>query len=482
MRSVVWIGFIVMGLIGPASEPASREGTASLTYEIRVDTLRRELFIEGRFEHPPRGDVVFDAPSAIGPHPLRFLADVRFFDDLGSLPSTPSDGGRRRVPQPHGALRFTYRVRTDAAARALPPKYAWRTVMPSAGPRAAYVTRYALIRPADFPPDAPVRLVWKTPASWTVATPWSLGTRETVVPSLRALLKNYYVAFRGGSVVERRVENVAVRFVWTGEGRLDEAPGAVAAMTRVVRQTLALGGGRLGPRLTVLLHASGDGDASTGATAGTASVQLQLPAGRPFAELWRASGDQMLRTLAHELIHTWTYAAGDPAAPFEAWGPGMCWLREGFTEYLAHLTLFDAGLLDRDAFTRDLRRAAALSRRRNADGRWSLLSACAHFYDDPSAFYFTYHEGMILAFSLDVELRRLTHGAKTLPAFMRRFVTTHPGVEKTRATFLEAWRAYAPAALAGVDARLARSGSLDPAPFLRRFDLLPAALAVRAHP
>ncbi len=479
MRPVVWIGLLVMGLIGVTTERVGSEGPAALTYEIRVDTLRGDLVIAGRFDHPPRGDVLFDAPSAIGPHALRFLSDVRFSDDHGPLAVTKTDDGRRRVAAPDGPIRFSYRIRADEAARALPPDYAWRTVMPTAGPDGVYLTRYAFLRPAALPPETDVRLVWRTPDPWTVATPWNVGTTETVIPDLNALLTNYFVAFREGSVVERRVGGTAVRFVWTGPGRLGDAPGALDDMARVVRQTLALGGS-LGPSLTILFHTSRT-DARGGATAGTASVQLQVPDGASFDELWHSSGDQLLRTLAHELIHTWTYAA-EAAAPAgrEAWGPDMCWLREGFTEYLAHRTLFEAGLLDREALRHDLRRAAALSRRRNAEGRWSLRSACAHFYDDPWAFHFTYHEGMVLAFALDVELRRLTDGEKTLPAFMRSFLSLTTGSEKTLPVFLEAWRAYAPAALADVEVLLARRGSLDPAPYLRRFEHLPEVAAAPA--
>ncbi|GIV59558.1 MAG: hypothetical protein KatS3mg043_0647 [Rhodothermaceae bacterium] len=478
--------FLLTG-IRPDTIPSKQgcpDTPARLAYTFRMDTTSASVFVRGRLETPPCTPLRFRHPARLGPYPLQLITDVSFRDERRELHPVSDGPGTWILQDVHGTLHFSYRVRTDRDAHALPEDNVWQSVMPYADSSRLYLTRYAFLWPEGIPLHPAISLTWDVPEEWTVVTPWSSDRRSVEAPGLYALLKNYFVAFRTGDVQTRRIGQTNVTLAWTGPGTLAEP--VANQMMQVIRTVLDLEPGGFGTHLTFLLHDTSRRGIMTGGTAGASSIQLQFPHGLPLTRMWPYAGEHILRIMAHELIHTWTYAR-EQALPHPAplpveWDTPMCWMREGVTEYLAHLALLDAGLLTPEALSRNLQRMTRLARGQDPEGAWTLQDACEQYYDNPAAFYYTYYEGMRFAFYLDMALRQHSNGHKTLRGFMQVFIPLHRGVEKSLPRFRSAWQAYAPAPIDSVEGLLARQGNTDLTPYLRAPFALPAPESTPEQP
>lgn len=464
--------FLLAGAHRPATTvPATcANAPARLAYTLQVDPHSATLLVRGRLDGSFCGPVRFRHPTRLGPYALRLLTEVTFRDARGPRKAAPDGPGSWVLTDIHGPLFFSYRVRTDPKAHDLPDGNVWRSVMPYVDAARLYLTRYAFMLPDNVTIYPSIRLTWYVPEGWTLVTPWQNGTTTVDVPGLYALLKNYYAAFRGGDVRRHHLGTTDVTLAWTGPGTISEA--TEQAMLRVVRTLLDLEPGGFGPHLTFLLHDTAREGHLTGGTAGISSIQLQFPHDVPLERIWPYAGGVVLRTMAHEMIHTWTYAREQSVAPSAslpaAWDDSVCWLREGVTEYLAHQALLDAGLLDTDALALELEHTARRARQHDRSGSLTLADACTRYYEDTDAFYYTYYEGMVFAFRLDAELRRFSEGRKSLRGFMQAFIPPRRGETKDLEDFLTAWRAYAPPEVADVASLLTRPGGTDPHPYLTR--------------
>lgn len=478
MRHFLWALVLLTTGGMPAPAPTCPNERPELSYEITIDPATEGIRFEGRVANLTCGHYTFTVAGQIGPYRLDLLDDLVFEDALGPVIAWQTAPGTWEVSGVEGDLTFRYRLLPDRVTSQLPASNAWRTVMPYRDERLAYLTRYAFVYPQRVTPAGPIRLRWHLPPDWQAVTPWGQDAQETEIPGLDDLLRNYMVAGPGLDVSERRIGSHDVLFVWTGDGSWRDVPPALPALERTLDAWMTLTGGEgLHDHLLLLLHDTARPGAITGGTAGTASVQVQVPRRMPFDAVWRFSRGNLLRTVAHEFFHTWTYfaAAPSPAPSPEPWGRRMCWFREGFTEYFAHLILYRAELLDFDTFMKDMHTQASLSHERNPDGHLSLLTACEQFYEDPGAFYYTYYEGASLAFYLDVALRRTTGGKHTLADFVRTYLTGTRTGPRTVDTFLRYWGAYAPPLQAVLRTRLEHHGSLDLTGLLDRPEVLRTA-------
>jgi predicted metalloprotease with PDZ domain len=111
------------------------------------------------------------------------------------------------------------------------------------------------------------------------------------------------------------------------------------------------------------------------------------------------------------------------------------------------LNLYQAGVFDRDEFVNTMQTLSDAARRVHASQPSSLMNSCRSFLEDEGSMHYAYTEGASLAFKMDLDLRRLTNGLKSLPDFMRRYMESYRYREKSVEAFQAEWKAYAPEAL-----------------------------------
>jgi predicted metalloprotease with PDZ domain len=136
--------------------------------------------------------------------------------------------------------------------------------------------------------------------------------------------------------------------------------------------------------------------------------------------------------VAHEFFHLWNVKRIRPDAlgPFDYTKENytkLLWVAEGFTDYYAGLALRRAGLISEKEFLDE--RARAFQDLQNTPGRLEMSAEEASF--DTWIKYYRqdenatnsqvdyYDKGAILGLLLDLEIRRRSHGTKSLDDVMR---------------------------------------------------------------
>jgi predicted metalloprotease with PDZ domain len=141
-----------------------------------------------------------------------------------------------------------------------------------------------------------------------------------------------------------------------------------------------------------------------------------------------ATPEEMINTAAHEFFHLWNVKRIRPA---EMWPydysreneTPLLWVSEGFTNYYAALTLYRAGLINREQFLESV--AGAITGVESNEARRYISPADSSVstwlgYDTPVAFAISYYtQGQNLGALLDLKIRHDTAGALGLDDLMR---------------------------------------------------------------
>ena len=454
MIRFVWI---LVALLGLHCQDAGLSRPANLSYEVRIDPGRRFIGVTGRVDGLPSGEYFFVLPRTQGLSPDRFIRDMRFAEGDRMLDAELTELNEWRVRTTGGGVSFSYRI--DANQPIQYQDEAWGGAISQIEDGMAFLAgTMSFVIPLVDPIRQPITLRWDVPAGWHIVTPWSVDRQETSIPSHYGLVRNYYVAFARGSILQRRVGTMDVTVVWLGEDDIQRYTEAENAMQRVIGAAQSFIGSPVGGEsLTLILRGSNAGNRFRASTESN-SIEFNFKKGITFERLWRDHRDGFLRLLAHEIMHTWDRREVKRASEYlnvREWGPDTCWLREGFTEYFANLNLYRAGVHDRDRFVNTMQALSTTAHDIARETPRSLLEACGPFWNDRSSMQFVYTEGASLAFVMDMELRRATGGEKSLPALMRRFMEEYRYREKTVEAFGMLWVSYAPEelhAMAGLPA------------------------------
>ncbi|MCA9322925.1 MAG: M61 family metallopeptidase, partial [Planctomycetes bacterium] len=144
----------------------------------------------------------------------------------------------------------------------------------------------------------------------------------------------------------------------------------------------------------------------------------------------RASPESLAGITAHEFFHTWNVKRIRPIAlgPFEYEQQnytGNLWVSEGWTSYYGDLSMLRSGLLSRENYLRNMARTiqSELSkpRRKEHSVYWASRNVWHRLPDEASlgARVDYYGKGELLAWLIDLEIRRVTNGTKSLDDVMR---------------------------------------------------------------
>lgn len=175
------------------------------------------------------------------------------------------------------------------------------------------------------------------PDAWEAQAPWSRsGPTSFAVPDRSRLLRNSLILGRFGTV---RLERGGIDLTLALPGDMADAePIVSAALAGPLRRYLEIfPGGPPGAYLMTFFYAAAeDGESFLDSSAFTTTQ----PVVADGAILWA-------NFLAHELLHYWI---GQRIRGADY--PTSQWLGEGFTEYLANLTLVREGIVDEPTFRR----------------------------------------------------------------------------------------------------------------------------------
>ncbi len=426
----------------------SGQGPPRLTYQISLDEATQQIVIEGQLENISRGKHRLAVQNTFGTSELDIIENIKFTSSTGGLRVKRSRQGDWIASVSGSDIQFQYTLSESAKYLSPLDRNVWSGTVPRISDDILFLSRYAFVVPKAFDEDVSVQLDWDIPAEWRVITPWDRDTDVTTIPNLFSLLNNYFIAHRNASSIAVHFLETEFVIVWTGDDNISQYPDAVQSIASVFRSAQrSLRVKKFDERIVLLIHDSAPEGSMSSATAGASSIQLTIPEQMDFGTLWELSGPRILQTVAHELVHTATYAHADLGSnlPIKRsdWKQDVCWLREGFAEYLSNTVLLDAQLTSLEGF---VNRVTDYSRMGDEIGRsrLSLSDACDSFYHDRESMLFTYYEGSVLGFLLDMELRKISDGSKTLAGLLEFFIASNTKSSKGQAEFISAWRSYAP--------------------------------------
>ena len=302
-----------------------------------------------------------------------------------------------------------------------------------------------LVYPEGFV-QAPSTLHVIAPEPWKVATglPPVPGTKNTFRAANFDVLYDSPVEVSNFKMLSFVVKGVPHRIVIDGEGNYD--PEKMRAdVKKIVETEVELMGGEIPYHdYTFILHLrsnTGGGLEHLNSTAlgyprfgfgpepkessgGVNSAGPNAPRPRTYRGF--------LSLVAHEFFHLWNVKRIRPDAlgPFDYTKENYTrslWVAEGITDYYAQLVLRRAGFISDKEFLRD--RARAFQNLQDTPGRLVMSAEDASF--DTWIKYYRqdensvnsqvdyYDKGAILGLLLDLEIRRQSHGAKSLDDVMR---------------------------------------------------------------
>jgi predicted metalloprotease with PDZ domain len=280
--------------------------------------------------------------------------------------------------------------------------------------------------------DSPTQLYVYAPSGWRV---------ETALPTLPANGQKATAAFSAqdydtladsplvaadsqGMIVESfevdRVPHKAVFF----HNPPDEqtAAGLVAPIKQIVQAENDIMGGPPYSRYDFLFDVGGGG----GGLEHLNSARILL---------WRGANARTIRSLvSHEFFHLWNVKRIRPATlgPFDYIHPPKTrnlWFAEGVTEYYAHIALRRANLNTESEFYGHWRNAIEGMQGNDARKRVTADEASLRVWESGDSQGFGglsyYDKGEMIGLCLDLEIRHVTNGKKSLDDVMRLLLARH---------------------------------------------------------
>jgi predicted metalloprotease with PDZ domain len=292
----------------------------------------------------------------------------------------------------------------------------------------AFWNNAALLMYLDGFLNAPSTLQVLAPQPWKVATglPVAPGPKNTFRAENFEILYDSPVEVSNFKLLSFEVKGVPHRIVIDGDGNYD--PERMRAdVKKIVEAEIELMGGEIPYRdYTFILHLRQN---AGGGLEHLNSTALEFPRFN-FKPVARYRG--FLTLVAHEFFHLWNVKRIRPDAlgPFDYTKENytkLLWVAEGITSYYENLALARAGLISDKDFLGEL--AKEIQRLQERPGRM-VMSAEEASFDTWIKFYRQdensvnsqidyYNKGAILGLLLDLKIRELSNGEKSLDDVMR---------------------------------------------------------------
>lgn len=291
--------------------------------------------------------------------------------------------------------------------------------------------------------NTPSTLHIVAPQVWKIATglPAAPGLKDTFRAENFDILYDSPVEVSNFKTLAFEVKGVPHRIVIDGEGNYDPERMRDDVQKIVTAEVELMGGEVPYHDYTFILHLRSTGGGGLEHLNSTALgySRFGFRSERSRGSNSAAPGAQPVPTsrgflglVAHEFFHLWNVKRIRPDAlgPFDYTKENytkLLWVAEGLTDYYADVVLRRAGLISEKDFLED--RARAIQDLQNTPGRLVMTAEEASF-DTWIKFYRQdensinsqisyYDKGAILGLLLDLEIRKRSHGAKSLDDVMR---------------------------------------------------------------
>lgn len=315
------------------------------------------------------------------------VSDLTASDAAGPLPLSLQRNHWRLDRPAVGRVRLTYAIDYGLFERA-----GWSSPLESAvsdGETLAVHGRGLFVTGAE----AAAEVAFVLPAGWRPMAPWRpLGGGRFGVRDL-AQLKDNMLAISTAAPLTVSAGGFTLRVAAMGPWR--PLAGAVSeALRRIVRREVALMGWRGREAFNVVLTPLNE--------SGGEAYRQSLAMGFDGPSVENRPG--WANFLAHEIFHFWN-ASRLKGADYAS----TQWFQEGFTEYVANLTLLAEGIASPEWFLDKLSTHVA-----NAARLETTLENIGTRKGPP-----LYSSGALVAFAFDVTIRRASGGRRDLGAFFR---------------------------------------------------------------
>jgi predicted metalloprotease with PDZ domain len=267
--------------------------------------------------------------------------------------------------------------------------------------------------------QSPVTLALSMPDGWQCATTLSKRDASAFTAESYDELIDSPIQLGRFASFGFRVGNIPFQCVLVGDQRANQARIA-STLARIAREAIGVFGDAPFRRYTYFFHIGEEG--FFGGLEHHDSTVIHLE--DPLAE---GDDDEFLTTCAHELFHAWNVKHLRPMGlgPFDYAGivrtPSL-WFAEGVTDYYADLIPVRAGLRTPEWFTHQLLQRMQQLDSTPARTRVTLEQASNQAWEGNSEgvdglSYYT--KGSLVAFYLDLRIREITRGSKSLDDLMQ---------------------------------------------------------------
>ena len=264
------------------------------------------------------------------------------------------------------------------------------------------------------------RVRWRgfSEAGWRVASSFNVGDFDFEYHGLaNDFVHSVFLAGPSLRTSERKVGEGRVAFALAGKDWGFNDRELIKLATRVIGSEQNFFGSHQPPYYVVTLIPVGTYSPNRATVGGTGLAQSFALFMTPKIELSGEQGNRVTYLLAHEHFHHYNGGLVQPTEPEEL----VYWFTEGFTDFYTRHLLWRAGLFTLEEYVdnlneklRDLHTSPVrdASNERIRDGFWT----------DPNLHKLPYLRGDILAVLLDLEIRRVSDGKRSVHDLMRELV------------------------------------------------------------
>ncbi len=398
---------------GPVTAAPQKLVVSGLGYVVRLDPKKAPL-VEVTLTVASTGEGPFSLAMPLG-YAYRnvandYVEDLVAKDAAGKeIPTAGDENGVYRWARTPKTVRYAVRLAHREEIRKLAGDSSVDSDAyehPFLGPSNALLPGAALLLVPPGWEGAP-RLRVETPRGWRVIAPWPMKDGAFEVPSASSLAHNYIGAGDWESETVE-AEGLVLEAAFSRGVTVDRGI-VLAGMKRLLAVQHELFGYVPTGRCCLFFTAPGDRDNLAGST-NEGSIILVLPKGGGVGE-----EAEVLRLLAHELMHLFENEGGELADDLRFFG-------EGFTEYYARVLCARAGLHSDRMVLRSF--GAMFETLDSFPLGLTLERAQSDFFKDLTHARMCYYGGVARALELDVRLREASEGALCLDDLMRYIYNT----------------------------------------------------------
>ncbi len=392
---------LVLALLWPSERTSEAAPLRGWDYVVRLDETLSTAEVRCCFRGFWPKRLISDAPGGLGA--------FTFPTDVGGARLTVRKSDQSLLPQGLSrsapCVRWRVDLRAGGSRRRGAPRRVGRDVLLAPG--------VFLLRPALWPKDVRVSVRFELPEGFRVAVPWPVLRAGGYAVNVQATSLEGRMAIGRFTIHREVVAGATVEIAILDAPHAATPKGIRAWIVAAVKAVAALYGRFPTPKIVALVDPAPGRDPpvlfGSAMRAGGGHVHLLLANA--------AKDDSLVGEWVgvHELMHLgmpWTYDAD-------------AWLQEGFVTYYQEVLRARAGMLTEREAWQNIHDGFARGRRRGGTRSLELES---RDMQQEHGYHRVYWAGAAVALLIDVELRRVSKGKRSLDDVIRWWREQHGGM------------------------------------------------------